>query len=146
MVVRRVVTFATALLLSSVLFPVSYRQYTKYEQDVDTQITYIWNKCTREGVPDYDGNGIVNCCDKATMFCIKWHQQYGREVRLAQQQHARMNHMFVQVRMDWGWWSVDPSMTAGGTHDMKCVWGNRYIEGADDISAYWVRYFTNYIR
>lgn len=120
---------------------------TKAASDVDVQINWIWQKCQQEGIRDYDGNGIVNCCDKATAFCIKWKKQYSLSIRLCQQQTEKMNHMFVQIYLPgYGWWSVEPSFTVAGTHDMKVAWGRCYNRAYDDTEAYWVRVFSSYIR
>ena len=95
---------------------------------------------------DYDGNGTVNCCDKATAFCIQWRRYYKNSIRLCQQMTGRLDHMYVQIWVDgYGWWSVDPAYTSNGTHDMKAVWGKRYNRDCDDVGAYWVKEFSKYI-
>ena len=114
---------------------------------LDEQISLVWGQCEKEGVKDYDKNGVVNCCDRATAFCIKWKQSYRNDIRLCQQQTNAMNHMYVQIYLpDYGWWSVDPSFTENGTHDMQAVWGWRYSPGQDVTEAYWVHEFSTYIR
>lgn len=133
---------AVVLLASGYSNPVVYRK-CKDAALVDRQISSVWQQCEREGIRDYDGNGKVNCCDKATAFCIKWRKQYKRNVRLCQQQTRKMNHMFVQIWLDgYGWWSVDPRWTSNGTHDMKEVWRGKYDRAYDDTEAYWVKHFT----
>ena len=123
-------------------------QYTGGEAGlVDAQISAVWNQCEREGIRDYDRNGDVNCCDRATAFCIKWKKLYPRSIRLCQQQTAAINHMYVQLYMSgYGWWSVDPCYTASGTHDMKMVWGRQYSRTRDDTDGYWVTYFSQYVQ
>lgn len=114
---------------------------------LDEQISLVWGQCEKEGVKDYDKNGVVNCCDRATAFCIKWKQSYRNDIRLCQQQTNAMNHMYVQIYLpDYGWWSVDPAFTGNGTHDMQAVWGCRYNPGQDITEAYWVRVFSKHIR
>ncbi len=114
---------------------------------LDEQISLVWGQCEKEGVKDYDKNGVVNCCDRATAFCIKWKQSYRNDIRLCQQQTNAMNHMYVQIYLpDYGWWAVDPSFTENGTHDMQAVWGWRYSPGQDVTEAYWVHEFSTYIR
>ena len=122
-----------------------YRRYTRAEQDVDRQMDYIWSCCVKRGIPDWDENGITNCCDKAVSFIREWRRVYSREIRLCQQTTLQLNHMYVQVKMDWGWWSVDPAWSYDGTHDMQKVWGNQYRDGADMSDAYWVRYFSRWL-
>lgn len=114
---------------------------------LDGQMSLVWSQCEKEGVKDYDRNGVVNCCDRATAFCIKWRKSYRNDIRLCQQQTNAMNHMYVQIYLpDYGWWSVDPSFTENGTHDMQAVWGWRYNPAQDVIEAYWIREFSTYIR
>ena len=109
---------------------------------VDRQISWVWQQCEKEGIRDYDGNGTVNCCDRATAFCIKWRQSYSRRIRLCQQKRM-LDHMYVQIWLDgYGWWSIDPRWTSNGTHDMKEVWKWKYDARYDDTDAYWVVYFT----
>ncbi len=115
-------------------------------KDIDWRITQVWKECEREGTRDYDENGVVNCCDYATHFCIKWRKKYSEEVRLCQQQTANMNHMYVQIKCVWGWWSVDPRYTTNGTHDMEVVWPRKYSPYGDNPYGYWAKYFTAYIR
>ena len=118
---------------------------TAAAQQVDRQISQIWQQCEQEGIRDYDGNGVTNCCDKATAFCIKWRRQYTRRVRLCQQMRD-LDHMYVQIWLDgYGWWSVDPRWTSNGTHDMKQVWKYLYDRDYDDVDAYWVKVFSSYI-
>ncbi|MBP5158360.1 MAG: hypothetical protein ILP18_10885 [Treponema sp.] len=114
---------------------------------LDSQIIWVWQQCEREGIRDYDGNGEVNCCDRATAFCIKWRRTYSRSIRLCQQSTLQLNHMYVQLYVSgYGWWSVDPCYSESGTHDMKMVWGRRYSRAYDVSDAYWVNYFSRYIR
>ena len=118
---------------------------TAAAQQVDRQISQVWQQCEQEGIRDYDGNGVTNCCDKATAFCIKWRRQYSRRVRLCQQMRD-LDHMYVQIWLDgYGWWSVDPRWTSNGTHDMKQVWKYLYDRDYDDVDAYWVKVFSSYI-
>lgn len=118
---------------------------TAAAQQVDRQISQVWQQCEMEGIRDYDGNGETNCCDRATAFCIKWRRQYSRRVRLCQQMRD-LDHMYVQIWLDgYGWWSVDPRWTSNGTHDMKQVWKYRYDRDYDDVDAYWVKVFSSYI-
>ena len=110
---------------------------------VDSQISWVWQQCK---VRDFDGNGKVNCCDRATAFCIQWRRCYTNSVRLCQQMTRSLDHMYVQIWLDgYGWWSVDPAYTANGTHDMKEVWGRRYDRAYDEINAYWITEFNRYI-
>lgn len=118
------------------------RNYTAEEREVDRQVSYIWARCEANGIPDWDSNGEVNCCDKAVSFIREWRKVYGREARLCQQTTLKLNHMYVQLRMDWGWWSIDPAWDVYGSHDMQRVWGKRYQDNADNINAYWVRFST----
>ena len=114
--------------------------------DVDEQMSLVWNLCEKEGVKDYDKNGVVNCCDRATAFCIKWKKSYRNDIRLCQQQTNVLNHMYVQIYLpDYGWWSVDPTFTENGTHDMQAVWGWRYNPAQDVTEAYWGRVFSKHM-
>ena len=132
------------LCLSS--FPCSSRVPYGYDsKSLDKRISWVWGQCEKEGTRDYDRNGVVNCCDYATHFCIKWRNNYSEEVRLCQQQTARMNHMYVQIRCTWGWWSVDPRYTIRGTHDMETVWPGKYSTQGDNPWGYWARYFMDYV-
>lgn len=110
---------------------------------VDGWMDNVWRQCK---VRDFDGNGEINCCDKATAFCIKWRQYNNNRIRLCQQQTRSLNHMYVQIWLEgYGWWSVDPCYTASGTHDMKMVWGNLYNRDYDQVEAYWITEFNRYI-
>ncbi|MCR5623520.1 MAG: transglutaminase-like domain-containing protein [Treponema sp.] len=110
---------------------------------VDSWIDNVWRQCY---VRDFDGNGEINCCDKATAFCIKWRQYNNNRIRLCQQQTRSLNHMYVQIWLEgYGWWSVDPAYKNNGTHDMKAVWGNNYNRDCDSVDAYWITVFSNYI-
>ena len=116
-------------------------------RDLDAQISLVWSMCRKEGIRDYDGNGTVNCCDKATAFCIKWKQSYNWEVRLCQQQTDQLNHMFVQLYIpDYGWWPIEPAFTKNGSHDMQLVWGDLYNKDFNETEAYWVQVFNRYIQ
>lgn len=138
------------LLLASVLFlsPCSSRVPATYKSmgdELDWRITQVWRECEKEGTRDYDGNGVVNCCDYATHFCIRWKRKYKEEVRLCQQQTWKMNHMYVQIKCSWGWWSVDPRYTTNGTHDMEVVWPRKYSPNGDNPEGYWAVYFSRFI-
>lgn len=141
---RKIITFIGSVCCCGLMTADTFKRYTPVEVEVDRQISYVWGLCEREGIKDYDQNGIVNCCDYATAFCRKWNRCYGRRVRLVQQK-KKLDHMYVQIQMDWGWWSIDPRWTVYGTHDMVRVWGNKYDPKADDTDAFWVHYFTRYI-
>lgn len=120
--------------------------WTEQGRLVDSRINFVWRQCEREGLRDYDQNGKVNCCDRATAFCIRWRRNYKNDVRLCQQMTRNIDHMYVQIWLDgYGWWAVDPAFTSNGTHDMKAVWGSRYNRDYDDIDAYWVKRFSRYI-
>lgn len=130
---------------SIISFQLTSKPSLAEQDDLDRKITAVWRQCEREGIRDYDGNGRVNCCDRATAFCIKWNRQYGNKVKLAQQMTKKIDHMYVLMETQYGWWAIDPTYSVYGRHDMKTVWGDRYIEGVDDVDAYWVKYFSRYI-
>ena len=140
------VFFMTVVLLApGCSNPVAYSK-CKDAALVDRQISAVWQQCERDGIRDYDGNGKVNCCDRATAFCIKWKKLYSREIRLCQQMTKKIDHMYVLIWLDgYGWWAIDPAYSHYGTHDMKAVWGSRYVQGCDDTTAYWVKVFSKYV-
>lgn len=119
---------------------------TEEGQLIDSLINRIWRQCEKEGVRDYDRNGKINCCDRATAFCIKWRQYCQNSIRLCQQMTNSLDHMYVQILLDgYGWWSVDPAYTVNRTHDMKEVWGWKYNRDYDEVDAYWITEFNRYI-
>ena len=120
----------------------------KEKEEVNKLATWVWNEVqiNSDDKIDWDKNGSVNCCDKAVSWCRRWKKYSDRPIRLCQQQTNKMDHMYVQVYMSWGWWSIDPCYTdILGNHDMKEVWNEKYSKWNDDPYGYWVEYFEKYI-
>ena len=104
-----------------------------YGTTVDDDILKVINQA-KKIVYDYDGNGKINCVDRAVAFKLVWDQWFG-EYSLYKCEIVKnynkgvLNHLFVRVKYGVSpWIYVEPSYdpARNSSYEMWDVWGSAY--------------------
>lgn len=94
---------------------------------------------------DFDGNGEINCVDKAVAFKLVWDKTYRfTRCELVRNYNPAMDfsHLFVRIRLLGMWYCIEPSYNPNRlTCVMSDVWGDRYDPAYNRYGEtdYWLR-------
>ena len=160
---KKIILFIVFLCISSILYsqaakdiPSSYSNGT-FEDDI---LRVIYK--AQEAAGDYDGNGRVNCVDRAIAFYCTWlqfynHRPYKKVYKCEIVDNTNKNvyykgkpfsHLFVRVKYgDYPWIYVEPSYNPAWnkSYRMEDVWGDVYDPAYNTygVTRYWVsKYFA----
>ena len=155
---KKIILFIVFLCISSILYsqiakdiPSSYSNGT-FEDDI---LRVIYK--AQEAAGDYDGDGRVNCVDKAIAFYCTWLQFYNHrpykkvykcELVSNHNKEKDFYHLFVRVKYgDYPWIYVEPFYRPGSwpSYEMQDVWGDVYDPAYNTygVTRYWVsKYFA----
>jgi hypothetical protein len=99
-------------------------------------IPIVFRVMQRYGVPDVNGDGVINCID----YSIRFRMLYGSDAKLMINNNRRngMNHMFIRIWTRPGQFiDVEPQGTPT-LYSMGLIWGTRYdLEYSRDVTNHW---------